>query len=314
MQLGLRMLSRVLLTGGSGFIGSRLAKMLRHSGTEVTHVGRRPCLVEGVDNLIVDVLSPQSINEAIGTCTGFNGVVHLAAAGVNPGSRDRSELIGVNAVLAPEVVALAARLGCRAALVVGSSAEYSAPATDLPLTEDAPLETSRLYGATKAAGGILALASGAAASLPVGVVRLFNVYGPGEAPHRLLPSLAVNLRAGRPVKLSAGTQVRDFVFVDDACAGLMAALEALHEQRMPSGAYNLATGLGHSVAAFARMVARAMDADERLLEFGALPLRPDDLPYLVGNPIRLNQASGWLSEIAPDEGIRLTLAEFGQTP
>lgn len=307
------MLSRVLLTGGSGFVGSRLAQTLLRSGTDVTNVGRRPCPIEGVDNRIVAALSRESIFAAIGRGTKFDALIHLAAAGVSPTSRDRQDLIGVNAALAPEIITLAADLACRAVVMVGSSAEYRAPREHVPIVEDAPLEAQKLYGATKAAGGILALASGSAMSLPVAVVRLFNVFGPGEAAHRLLPSLAINLRAGRPVKLSAGTQMRDFVYVDDACAGLVAAAEALSEQRMASGAYNLATGDGHSVAQFARMVASAMEADEGLLHFGALPLRPDDLPYVVGNPARLKEACGWYPVTPLIDGIRRTLDELERT-
>ncbi|CAN7246795.1 NAD-dependent epimerase/dehydratase family protein [Trinickia sp. LjRoot230] len=287
--------------------------MLRRSGVDVTNIGRRPCPVDGVDNRIVAALSIESMTEAIGKNNKFDGLIHLAASGVNPGSRDPLDLIEVNAALAPKIVMLAADLGCRAVVIAGSSAEYHAPQTDVPLVEDAPLEMQKLYGATKAAGSILALASGAAISLPVAIGRLFNVFGPGEAPHRLLPSLATNLRAGQPVRLSAGTQVRDFIYVDDACTGLIALAEALSEHRMPSGAYNLATGTGHSVAQFARTVASAIDADESLLQLGALPMRADDLPYVVGNPDRLKQACGWSAATTLIDGIRRTLDELERT-
>lgn len=307
------MLSRVLITGGSGFIGTRLALRLVDAGVTVVNVGRRPCQVEGVDNRLVTSFCLDSISNALAPHTEFDGLIHLAAAGVNPGNRDHVDLIRINATLAPEIVMLAEALRCRAVVLVGSSAEYRASNTNAPLSEDATLETQKLYGATKAAGGLLALATGAAISLPVAIIRLFNVFGPGEAAHRLLPSLAAHLGTGRPAKLSAGTQIRDFVYIDDACAGLVAALKALAEGGMASGAYNLATGIGHSVAQFARMVASAMKVDESLLALGALPFRPDDLPYVVGNPTRLMDGCGWYPRTQLAEGIRLTLAEIEQT-
>lgn len=240
-------------------------------------------------------------------------MIHLAAAGVSPTDRDSSTIFRVNASLAPQIVSIAAKLGARAVVLAGSSAEYRSPQQFVPLDEDAPLETGKLYGASKAAGGILALANGAAEGLPVGVLRLFNVYGPGEGPHRLLPSLVRDLVASRQVKLSAGTQIRDFVHIDDVCGGLIAALTALADKKMPAGAYNLATGTGRSVGDFARTVARAVNADPALLQFGALPFRPDDLPYVVGSPAKLREACGWHAGTSLEHGIVLALAELTQS-
>jgi len=297
----------VLLTGAAGFIGTRLARRLVSSGVQTFNAGRRRCDVLGVENILVSDLG--NLREAVGTMR-FDGLVHLAAAGVHPGDRDRETIYRVNAAAAPAVVSLGASVGAKAVVIAGSSAEYRASSDRTPISEDAPLETQKVYGASKAAGGILALAEGAALSVPVAVVRLFNVFGPGEAPHRLLPSLFRALAEQRRVKLSPGTQVRDFVYVDDACAGLWTVLEALAQGRLTSGAYNLATGRGTTVKDFANSVARAMNADPEMLEFGAIPLRPDDLPYVVGDASKLRDASGWSPDTSPESGIAKALAEL----
>jgi nucleoside-diphosphate-sugar epimerase len=213
-------------------------------------------------------------------------------------------------MLPAALVTAAAKCGAKAVVIAGSSAEYKASTATTALTGCAELETAKLYGASKAAGGIMALAQGASRNIPVGVLRLFNVFGPGEAAHRLLPSLLQSLRIGHAVKLSAGTQIRDFVYLDDACAGMLAAMDALTDHRMSSGAYNLATGTGNSVADFARAAARLMDADEALLEFGALPFRPDDLPYVVGDATRLRAGAGWNPKFTMEQGIAATIAEY----
>ncbi|MDP9154913.1 MAG: NAD(P)-dependent oxidoreductase [Pseudomonadota bacterium] len=305
------MLSNVLLTGASGFIGTRLARSLVAANVRVTCVGRSPCLVSGVENRLVETLVVEKIEAALAGSS-FDGVIHLAAAGVTPADRDSSAIFRVNAFLAPQMVSLAAKVGASAIVLAGSSAEYRSPRRPEVLDEDEPLETSKLYGASKAAGGILALANGAAANIPVGVMRLFNVYGPGEAPHRLLPSLVRDLSGGREVKLSPGTQVRDFVYVEDVCVGLTAALNALAEGKMATGAYNVATGVGRSVSDFARAVAHAMKVDPALLQFGALPFRPDDLPYVVGSPSRLRNACGWHTYTTLAAGVSKALAELSR--
>lgn len=296
---------KVLLTGGSGFIGSNLARRLVAVGHEVVALGRRSCPIESVLSIEAERLDATSVRAAMAG-QHFDAVFHLAAAGVHPMDRDRDELIRVNAMLPAEVVALASSFGVDAVVLMGSSAEYASQPTAM-FNEDGVLETQKIYGASKAAGGLLALATGAERRLPVAVLRAFNVYGPGEADHRLLPSLATKLKRGEPVDLSAGTQVRDFLYVDDACDGLLAAAVALCGGGMPSGAYNLSTGTGASVRDFARTVARCMSADGNLLRFGALPLRPDDVPVVVGDPLRLKNATGWRANHSLDEGVAAAL-------
>ncbi|SOE69815.1 Nucleoside-diphosphate-sugar epimerase [Burkholderia sp. D7] len=306
-------LSNILLTGASGFVGRRLAQMLVAADLNVTCVGRAPCVIRGVENVLVEALTVEQIERALAPNSCFDGVVHLAAAGVAPTDRDSTTIFRVNAFLAPQMVSLAAKVGARAVVLAGSSAEYRSPKQSEPLDEEAPLETSKLYGASKAAGGILALANGTAENIAVGVLRLFNVYGPGEGAHRLLPSLVRDLIARQPVQLSAGTQVRDFVYVDDVCAGLIAALTALADKKMLPGAYNVASGTGNSVGDFARAVAHAVNADLTLLKFGSLPFRPDDLPYVVGSPAKLRDACGWHAATPLADGIAQALRELTRT-
>jgi nucleoside-diphosphate-sugar epimerase len=299
---------KVLLTGGAGFIGSNLARVLVASGHEVVALGRRACPVEGASSIEAERLDAAALRTAM-AAQRFDVVFHLAAAGVHPADRDRDELIRVNATLPAEVVAAASASGVESVVLMGSSAEYGGQPAAM-LNEDMLLETQKIYGASKAAGGLLALATAAEHRLPVAVLRAFNVYGPGEAEHRLLPSLASKLTRGEQVSLSAGTQVRDFLYVDDACDGLVAAATALRESRMSSGAYNLSTGIGTSVGDFARTVARRMRADTSLLRFGALPLRPDDLPIVVGDPLRLRSATGWHANHSLDEGVDAALSRL----
>jgi len=287
--------------------------MLVASGASVTNVGRHPCRVASVDNVIVPELSLARLRAALGGMR-LDGVMHLAAAGVNPTDRDIDAIFRINAALAPGIVRLAVEADARAVIVIGSSSEYRPSIEVRPIREDAPLETMKVYGASKAAGGILALACGAAEALPVGVLRLFHVFGPGEGPHRLLPSLARGLSNGEAVKLSAGTQIRDFVHVDDACRGIIAAWEALAEGRAQAGAYNVASGRGVSVADFARTVARVINADSNLLEFGALPMRQDDAPYVVGDPGSLHRAASWVACTSLESAIQSSLNEFRMGP
>lgn len=300
---------RVLMTGGSGFLGARLGGyMIGRCIERVINIGRSPSLHSLVHSITVPDLVPAVIDDVLGD-EKFDVVLHLAAAGVDPDDRDVKVLTRINRDLPGWLVAFAAARGAKAVLLTGSSAEYRPAPPGTLLTEDMPLEAEKTYGASKAAGGQLALEQGVALGLPVAVIRIFNIYGPGEAKHRLLPSLIRSLKDGKPALLSPGTQVRDFVYADDVCNGLWMALAALMEGRMASGAYNLCTGHGTSVADFARAVAQRLKLPEDLLQFDRLPLRPDDLPYVVGDPSRLQAACGWRPVYDVQAGISAAMIE-----
>lgn len=274
---------RVLVTGATGFVGRRLTSLLQGEGHEVVALIRRADDEVAGQRIVVERLDSRSVRDALSN-TRIDAVVNLAAAGVHPADRDPATLAQVNAIFPADLVSIAHICGARAFVQIGSSAEYAGLKAAELLDEHTPLESFKIYGASKAAGSLLASAWGANIGLPVAVLRLFNVFGPGEASHRLLPSLVSKLSIGEKVSLSAGTQVRDFMHVDDACRGIVIVLEALIRNPSLRGIYNYATGCATSVADFSRMIARALSADSGLLGFGELPFRPDDLPYVVGNP------------------------------
>lgn len=297
---------RVLITGGTGFIGRHFIEHLRSTGDHsIVAFGRRPTNVSGCEDIVVPEFDAPVLEHALSRHS-IDVVVHLAAAGVDPRERGMETLTNVNTMLSAFLVDAAARASVRAIVIAGTCAEYRGASTEA-LRETAPLEDRKLYGATKAAGGILALAHGFALDIPVAVVRIFNVYGPNEAPHRLLPTLVRHLSARTPVPLSEGSQVRDFVHVNDVCRGLWDVASHLVDRSMRSGTYNLATGVGTTVATFARQVARCMNADERLLRFGAVPMRPDEVPCIVGDASALHVACGWRPLLTLADGIALSV-------
>jgi nucleoside-diphosphate-sugar epimerase len=195
-------------------------------------------------------------------------------------------------------------------VMAGSHSEYQRSADGRPLTEQSPLQTSKIYGATKAAGGILANALAMSLGLKLRLLRFFNVYGEGEAPHRLLPSLVTGLSRGERVPLSAGTQIRDFIYVDDVVAACIAAARDLTASpaRASTATWNVCSGVGNSVQTFATLVAQTMGVPADLLGFGEMPLRADDEPYLVGDGERMWRELGWRPKYDLAAGIRAAVA------
>tara|TARA_R110002020_G_scaffold15555_18_gene55280 strand:+ start:1327 stop:2283 length:957 start_codon:yes stop_codon:yes gene_type:complete len=282
----------VLVTGATGFIGRHLCVRLARAGWDVTALQRSESDVDGVrTRIVVPQMSADAVSRAL-EGRRFDRLFHLAAYGVHPDDRDVSTMMQVNVCLAQRLVAEAATWPVRAVVMAGSGAEYDLRGVDGPVSEDHPLEAFKLYGATKAAGTLASAATARSLGAPLAVARLFGVFGSGEAPHRLLPSLVRDLSAGRRVPLSDGAQVRDVLSVSavvDALMRLADTLEADQGQHI----VNLSSGHPATVRAFAEMTADAIGARRALLGFGDIPRRPDEVACFAGDPARLLALTDW---------------------
>ena len=192
-------------------------------------------------------------------------------------------------------------------VMAGTFSEYRSPQSEALLFEDSALEQGKLYGSSKAAGGLVASAIANSSGVGFRLLRLFKVYGAGEAPHRLLPALVTGLSKRERVAISAGTQVLDFVYIDDVVEAMLRA-DAHCRKQGGTATWNVATGRPHSVREFAEQVAVAMNVDATLIGFGAIAMRKDDEPWLVGSPDLLRAEPGWQPSIGLEDGVRAAVA------
>jgi nucleoside-diphosphate-sugar epimerase len=303
-----------LVTGASGFIGAHLVARLLAEGRHVTVLARSTSVLpaewrERVRILASDDFRESRLRRLLNTRV--ETVFHLAAYGVKPNHRDIDEILRINVELPAALVRLCAEWGARM-VMAGTFSEYRSPSTQALLLEDSPLEQGKLYGSSKAAGGLMASAIAHSSGVGFRLLRLFKVYGAGEAPHRLLPALYRGLSKHERVAISAGTQVLDFVYIDDVVEAMLRA-EAHSRDNCGAATWNVATGRAHSVREFAEHVATAMNVDASLLGFGAIDMRKDDEPWLVGSPDLLRSALGWQPSIGLEEGIRAAVTQLRRT-
>jgi nucleoside-diphosphate-sugar epimerase len=303
---------RALVTGATGFIGRYLVDGLIEANTQVVALirpgSRLPDQWRGRVSCIECADWGEAGLRAALASQPFEIAFHLATYGVRPTDRDLGLMLRINVDLPVLFVHLCKERGARL-VMAGTFSEYQRPAERRPLTEQSPLEMTKIYGASKAAGGIVASALAESLGVKLRRLRFFNVYGEGEAPHRLLPSLVAGLSRGERVPLSAGTQVRDFIYVKDVVeACIKAGDDMMSSSRHSATTWNVCTGVGHSVRAFAALVAEVMGEPAELLGFGDLPMRADDEPYLVGDGARMFRELGWRPEHDLGAGIRAAVA------
>lgn len=288
---------RVLITGVSGFVGSRLADHLTRGEHEVagTYIREAPKLV-GTKLYEADLLDPAALRAAV---EDFRPevVVHLAGLSHVGESWSRwGEYFRVNTLGTENL--LRATTGLR--LVAASSAEVygHVPEEDQPIAEDRPLAPRSPYAMTKAAAERLAAMQGAV------VVRSFNIVGPGQAPNFALPSFAAQLaeirRQERPPVIRVGNLAarRDFLHVDDA----VEAYGLLLEKGEPGEAYNLAGGRAWGIGeALERLI--AVSGVETEVEVDPDRVRPVEIPLLEADTSRL-RALGWSATKTLDDALK----------
>jgi UDP-glucose 4-epimerase len=293
-----------LVTGGAGFIGSHLVDALLAQGHTVRvlddlSTGRRDNLDSRAELVVGDVADAGIVDAAM---AGAAGCFHLAAiASVQRGNEDwpgtnRVNLGGTIAVLD------AARRHGKLPVVYASSAAVYGDLGDVVATEAALCVPRTAYGADKLGCEQHALIGWHVHRVPSVGLRFFNVYGPRQDPASpysgVISIFANRIGAGQGISLHGdGRQTRDFVFVADVVAHLLAALRAEPAARV----LNVCTGLETSISSLAQMIGGIAGLTPPV-EFGSE--RAGDIRRSLGDPTRARNALGVSADIPLSAGLR----------
>ena len=287
------------MTGGTGFIGRHALATLTRLGYEVHATTRSEAPPEApVQWHRADLLDEADVSRVVEAVRPSH-LLHLAWD-VTPGQyqSDPANLDWVRASL--HLLRAFHEAGGARAVLAGTCFEYDWTAGYC--VEDAtPLRPSTLYGTAKQALGDLARAYGAACDLSVAWGRVFLLYGPGENPRRLVPSVATSLLAGEPALCSHGEQVRDLLHVEDV-AGALAALVGSEA----TGAFNIASGRPVALKDVIGTVASAVGRPD-LVRLGARPAAKNDTPLVVASTARLRDEVGWRPTHTLETGLAATV-------
>ncbi len=247
-----------LVTGGAGFIGRHLVNSLLAMNGDTVRAfdnesrgkfsgasGPRLECIPG------DIREASDLRRAMQSC---DSVFHLAADATVMGCEHRPfDAHEVNATGTLTVLRIAKELGVRR-VVVASSREVYGEACELPVSESTPMRPKNVYGATKAAAE--AHCARASSDLQVVILRLSNVYGPGDT-DRVIPRFIGDAENNRPLTVYGGNQIVDFVWVNYVVEAFVRA--GLHSRGV--GALNVASGNGITILEAARRVIQLCHSD-----------------------------------------------------
>ena len=302
-------MSRYLVTGGCGFIGSHLVDALVAAGHGVRVIddlstGTTAYLPRGVEFLHGCVTDPALAERAV---AGTDGSFHLAA--IASVQRSAEDLLGTHRVNAAGMLTILQALqssGRRVPLVYASSAAIYGDCVTLPIREDAPARPRSPYGADKYGNELHAGVATISFGSPTTGLRFFNVYGPRQSPESpysgVVSVFAKRLRLGEPITVFGdGGQTRDLVFVSDVVAALCQAMA----RRLPGApVFNVCTGRGISVLELAHTIG-ALLGRAPVLVHG--PARAGEVRHSVGDPSAGRAALGLANPVPLTTGLRSLL-------
>ncbi|WP_436793933.1 NAD-dependent epimerase/dehydratase family protein [Actinospongicola halichondriae] len=299
---------RVLVTGGTGFLGAHLTRALVGLGAEV-HVltsGTQDAELDDVRHHLGSIVDPDSVRAAVAAAQP-DVAFHLAAFTHVGRSWDAADAcVRVNVEGTMNLLLALADSGCRRTVTASTSDVYGAGV--VPFRESAtPLPTSP-YATSKRAAELLCTMGAEASGWPIVQLRVFNVYGPGQTPDRLIPEIIARANDGDELLMTRGTQTREFNFVDDIVEGFLVAAVA---EGAAGELVNLCSGTEVSVAEVAETVLDLMGNPIRA-QLGALPERPIEIPRVVGDPTRAREVLGWSARTSLADGLSKTIDWYSQ--
>jgi UDP-glucuronate 4-epimerase len=317
-------MSRTLVTGGAGFIGSTLVDRLLADGDEVVAVDNfdpfYPAALKRL-NLAGAARNPRfrlvelDIRDGggvAGVVAGFRPdvIVHLAArAGVRPSIEEPATYAAVNVTGTVHLLEAARRLDPRPRFVYASSSSVYGDRADAPFREDDPVDQPiSPYAATKKACELLAYTFHHLHGLPVTGLRFFTAYGPRNRPDLAIAKFARLIDRGEPVSMFGdGSTRRDYTYVGDIVDGIVRAIDRCASHHL----YNL----GHSdPVELGAMITALGDALGKAPRIRRLPEQPGDVRQTFADITRARTELGYEPTTSLRDGLRRFVDWFRSLP
>ena len=312
-------MSRTLVTGAGGFIGSHLVQQLVEAGHRVRAFTRYTSsaglgalddlpgpVLEEVEVYPGDLRDPDAVLRA---ASGVDVVFHLGAIVSIPYSYEHpDETLSVNVNGTMNVLRAMRQLGTERGVVVSTSEVYGT-AQFVPIDETHPLQPQSPYAASKIAAESLAVSFHRSFATPVTVVRPFNTYGPRQSARAVIPTIVMQALTRDTITLGAVHTWRDLTFAADTARGLMRAAFAARSHEALGRAVNLGSGQAFMIGDLARRVAALVGRDVALVANETRRMRPEasEVLRLQADNALARELFAWEPSTDIDTGLRATV-------
>ena len=304
---------RILITGGAGFIGSHVTKLLLEQNHQVTVIdnlsrGHRQSLDSQIPFIQADILDQKKLEEIL---PGHDAVIHMASLiEVGESVKNPQEFAQNNIVGTVNLLEAMRKTNVKKIIFSSSACVYGVP-KKLPITEEDPLgEQENPYGITKVTMEEFCTLYYRLYNFDVIILRYFNPYGPGELHQPETHAIPNFIRAAlnkNPLPLFwKGEQTRDFIYIDDLVSAhiLPLNLGGLH-------IFNVGTEVGVKVTEVIRKISEILGYEVEIENKGE---RKGDVPSLVASSEKIKKELGWEAKIDLDEGLKRTIDFYRRRP
>lgn len=306
---------KVLVTGAGGFIGSHLTEVLASSGADVRAFVRYTSrgdhgwlehvptdVAESIEIFRGDLANPEAVASAF---EGREVVFHLGALIPIPYSYRHPREFATTNVEGTLNVLEAARREEPVRIVHTSTSEVYGTAQRVPIDEEHRLHPQSPYAASKVGADQLALSYERSFGTPVVVARPFNTYGPRQSARAVIPTIVSQALTRDLIELGATEPTRDFLYVEDTAAGILACAEA---EGVEGEVVNLGTGSEVSIGELAERICALVGRDVSVsLDESRLRPPESEVERLVADTTKARRLLGWEPSVDLDEGLRRTI-------
>ena len=309
----------VLVTGGGGFIGSRLCERLVQSGATVRAFVRytsraeigllrflEPDILKKVEIIRGDLRDFSAVEQAsrgVDIVFRLGALISIPYSYVHPVETVQTNVLGTLNILE----------ACRKSgtkLVHTSTSEVYGTALRVPIDEDHPLQGQSPYSASKIGADKLVESYFRSFGLPTVTVRPFNTYGPGQSTRAVIPTIVTQALAGGVVRLGNLDAIRDFTYLDDTVEGFLLTAQA---DTWNGETYNLGSGEEISIGAIAALIFRLMGKQAEIqLEKNRLRPEKSEVLRLISDNRKAKLELGWQPTVGMEEGLQRTIRWIGE--
>lgn len=308
-------MKRVLLTGGTGFVGANLARRLLRDGHQLhllVRPGRADWRIAAIRKELTlheaDLRSGEAVSAVVAAARP-DWIFHLAVYGAYPAQDDLTRMLETNVLGTANLLQASLARGFDAFVNTGSSSEYGLKGQ--PPDETSWLEPNSAYAVSKASATLLCRQIAQARRLGIPTLRLYSVFGPYEEPTRLIPTLIGRALAGGLPPLVDRAVARDFVHVDDVVEAYLLAATGQHDEF--GAVYNVGSGVQTTLETVVEVARRliGVSADP---EWGTMPRRAWDTTLWVADSRRIRSQLGWAPRYSFEDGLARTIEWFRAAP
>lgn len=303
----------VLITGAEGFIGSHLAGRLAAAGAKVAALvqpGVSLRRLSGIEKKIkiypVDIRRQDTLSQIVAAAAPRK-VFHLAAvADVDRSLIKFAPLFAVNLGGTLNLLRSLEKIDYDAMVTTCTAEAYGN--NPPPFREDMVLDPISPYSCSKVAATLLCKTWADLGAKPITILRLFLVYGPAQGREKFLPQLIEAGLSGRPLRMTAGEQRREYTYIDDIIEGFLLA-----GKKPSAGGRVLNLGSGRDIA-LRELVAKVESILGRpvVRDDVILPYRKNEIPRIVGDHSRAEEELGWRPATGLDSGLAKTIEWYRQ--